>query len=84
MTHIYTCLDTLRRLIAAGDTSGIPLAEKVIEEYWEATPSRARKSGLLFIQQILHERSDALSRESRDFADTVDAYFEKKLGGPLS
>ena len=81
MTNIDTCLDTLRRLIAACDTNGIPLAEKAIEEYWEATPPRARESGLQFIQQILHDRSDALSRESRDFLDSVDACFEKKQGG---
>jgi hypothetical protein len=81
MTHIETCLDTLRRLIASGDPSSIPLAEKAIEEYCLVTPLRARKSGLLYIQQILHDRLDTLSRESRDFADTVDAYLERKLGG---
>ena len=49
-----------------------------------ATPLRARKSGLLYIQQILHDRRDTLGPESRQFADTVDAYIEKKLAGPLS
>jgi hypothetical protein len=33
------------------------------------------------MQQILHEHRDALSRESRDFADTVDAYIEQMLAG---
>jgi hypothetical protein len=69
----------LRLLIGAGDMNGIPLAEAAIEEYWAATPIKARKSGLLYIQQILHDRRDALSAQSKDFAVTVDAYIEKKL-----
>jgi hypothetical protein len=79
MGHIDTCLGTLRLLIGAGDMNGIPLAEAAIEEYWAATPIKARKSGLLYIQQILHDRRDALSAQSKDFAVTVDAYIEKKL-----
>jgi hypothetical protein len=72
-------LGTLRHLIAEGDMNGVPLAEAAIEEYWAATPAKARKSGLLYIQQILHDRRDALSPQSRDFAAAVDAYIEKKL-----
>jgi hypothetical protein len=72
-------LGTLRRLITAGDMNGILLAESAIEDYWAATPAKARKSGLLYIQQILHDRCDALSPQSRDFAISVDAYIERKL-----
>ena len=79
MGHIDTCLEILRRLIAEGDINGIPLAEAAIEEYWDATPAKARKSGLLYMQQILHDRRDVLSPQSRDFANTVDAYIEQKL-----
>jgi hypothetical protein len=79
VVRIDPCLDVLRRLVVAGDTNGIPLAERAITEYWEGTPPRARKSGLLYMQQILHEHRDAVSRESRDFADTVDAYIERML-----
>jgi hypothetical protein len=79
MGHVDTCLGTLGRLIAAGDTNGIPLAEAAIEEYWDATPAKARRSGLLYMQQILHDRRDALSPQSRDFAIIVDAYIEQKL-----
>jgi hypothetical protein len=81
VVRIDPCLDTLRGLIKAGDTSGIPLAEKAIAEYWDGTPLRARKSGLLYMQQILHEHRVALSRESRDFADAVDGYIERMLAG---
>ena len=79
MGHIDTCLEILRRLIANGDISDIPLAETAIDEYWGATPAKARKSGLLYMQQVLHDRRDALSPQSWDFAGTVDAYIEQKL-----
>ena len=70
VVRIDPCLDVLRRLIVAGDMNGIPLAERAIAEYWEGTPPRARKSGLLYMQQILHEHRDALSREGRDCRST--------------
>jgi ElaB/YqjD/DUF883 family membrane-anchored ribosome-binding protein len=79
MGHIDDCLDALRRLIATGDMNSLPLAETAIEEYWAATPLRARKSGLLYIQQILHDRRDAASPRSREFASATDAYIERKL-----
>jgi hypothetical protein len=79
MGHIDDCLDTLRRLIAKGDANDLPLAEEAIEQYWAATLVRAKKSGLLYIQQILHSHRDTLTGDSRAFADTVDAYIERKL-----
>jgi hypothetical protein len=79
MVNIDNCLNTLRRLVAAGDMNGLPLAERAIEEYWAATPLRARKSGLLYIQQILHDQRDSISRASRDVEDALDAYIERKL-----
>jgi hypothetical protein len=79
MGHIDDCLDALRRLIAKGDPNGLPLAEEAIEQYWAVTPVRARKSGLLYIHQILHSHRDTLTGDSRTVADTVDAYIEKKL-----
>jgi hypothetical protein len=79
MVHIENCLNTLRRLVAAGDMKDLPAAEGAIEEYWAATPLRARKSGLLYIQQILHDRRDTVGPESRDFQGALDAYIERKL-----
>ena len=78
MGHIENCLDALRRLIATGDMSELPLAEIAIGKYWAATPLRARKTGLLYMQQILHDQREPRPR-SREFAATVDAYIEKKL-----
>jgi hypothetical protein len=64
-----------RRAPCSGDD--LRTAENVIEEYWAATPVRARKSGLLYIQQILHEELGAADPNSREFAAFVDAYIEK-------
>ncbi|MGO9359268.1 MAG: hypothetical protein ACLP1D_16650 [Xanthobacteraceae bacterium] len=79
MGHIDTCLGTLRRLIAEGDTNGIQLAEAAIDEYWAAIPPQAKKSGLHYIQQILIDQYQTDSPKSRDFADSIDAYIQKKL-----
>ena len=66
-------------MIAKGDMNGIPLAERAVNEYWDVTPTKARKSGLRLIQQdVLDQRNAVLGRQ-RNFADAVNAYIEKKL-----
>ena len=79
MGHIDTCLGILRRLIAKGDINGIPLAERAINEYWDATSAQVRKSGLRFLQQDVLDQRDAVTGDHRNFADTVNAYIETKL-----
>ena len=79
MGHIDSFLHNLRRLIGKGDLNSLQMAEKTIEEYWSATPVRARKSGLIYIQQSLHEEHSAAGSNSREFAALVDAYIEIKL-----
>jgi hypothetical protein len=79
MGYIDTCLDTLHDLITAGNMDELRMAEEAIEKYWTATPVRARKSGLLYIQQILHDEFSAADPSSREFVAFVDAYIEKKL-----
>jgi hypothetical protein len=79
MGQIDNCLNSLHRLIKTGDTSTLQMAEKAIEEYWLATPVRARKSGLIYIQQILHDEHSAANPNSLEFAAFVDAYIEKRL-----
>lgn len=73
------CSGILRRLIAKGDTNGIPLAERAINEYWDATLPGARKSGLRLIQQDVFVQLNAVTGNRRDFAETVNAYIEKRL-----
>ena len=79
MANLDNCKTILRKLIADGNLSAVPLAEQAIDEYLQATPPGARKSGL----RLLHE--DALAqfhtavRVQRSFAEAVTAYIEKKL-----
>ncbi len=79
MPHLDTCRDILRRLIAKGDINGISLAERAINEYWDATLASARKSGLRLLQQDILAQRDAVLGDRRNFADAVNAYIEKKL-----
>ena len=79
MPHLNACLVILRRLIAKGDPNGIPLAERAINEYLEATPAQARKSGLRLLQTDVLVQQNAVLGDRRSFADTVNAYIEKKL-----
>jgi hypothetical protein len=60
MPYLNDCQEILHRLIADGDTSGIPLAEQAINEYLDATPANARKSGLRSSATPLLEASIAL------------------------
>jgi len=74
MGHVDTCLGILR-----GDVKGIPLAERAIDEYCDATPAPARRSGLRFLQQDVLDQRKAVLGDHRTFADAVNAYIEKKL-----
>ncbi|MCA1458952.1 hypothetical protein I6F35_38550 [Bradyrhizobium sp. BRP22] len=47
-------------MIAKGDLNCIPLAERAINEYWDATLPRARKSGLQLVQQDVLARANAV------------------------
>jgi hypothetical protein len=79
MPNLETCQGILRRLIAKGDPNAISLAERAINEYLEVTPSGARKSGLRLVQQDVLAQHDAVVGVHRSFAETVNAYIEKKL-----
>ena len=79
MPHLDACLGILRRLIAKGDTNGIPLAERAVNEYLDATPASARKSGLRLLQEDVLAQRDAVLGDQRHFADIVIEYIEKKL-----
>ncbi|HZR89973.1 MAG TPA: hypothetical protein VFB02_24475 [Bradyrhizobium sp.] len=71
----------MRRLIAKGDLNGLPLAERAINEYWDVTLEKARKSGLRLIQQDVLDQRNAVLGAQRDFAQAVSDYIEKRLRG---
>jgi hypothetical protein len=64
MPNLETCVDILRRLIAKGEVNSIPLAERAINEYLDATPASARKSGLRLLQEdVLTQRNAVLGHQ---------------------
>jgi hypothetical protein len=79
MPHLADCQVILRRLIAKGDPSAIPLAESAIDEYLEVTPGIARRSGLRLLQQDALDQHGAVVGVQRSFAETVNSYIERKL-----
>jgi hypothetical protein len=81
MPHLDSCSGILRRLIAKGDINGMPLAERAINEYWDVTREKARKSGLRVIQQDALEQRIAVVGAQHDFAQAVNDYVEEKLRG---
>lgn len=79
MPHLETCLVLLRRLIAKGDVDQLYLAERAIQEYFEATPEKARRSGLRLLQEDILVQRNAVLGDQRNFADIVNLHIEKKL-----
>jgi hypothetical protein len=57
----------------------IPLAERAVNQYLDATPANARKSGLRLLQEDVLIQRDAVLGDQRSFADTVNDYIGKKL-----
>ena len=81
MPHLDTCIGTLRRLIAKGDMNDLPLAERAINEYWDATLEKARRSGLRVLQLDVLDLRNAVLGAQPTFAEAVNDYIEKKLRG---
>ena len=79
MPHLDSCRDILRRLIAKGDPNNIPFAERAINEYLDATPPKACKSGLWLIQEDVLVQLNAVVGVQRSFAETVYNYLDKKM-----
>jgi hypothetical protein len=57
------------------------LAERAINEYWDVTLEKGRKSGLRLIQLDLLGQHNADLGAQRAFAEAVNDYIEKKLRG---
>ena len=74
MPRLDICLGTLRRLIAKGDMNDLPLAERAIDEYWDATLEKARRSGLRVLQLDVLDLRNAVLGAQRNFAEAVNDY----------
>jgi hypothetical protein len=57
------------------------LAECAINEYWDITLEKGRKSGLRLIQHDVLTQRNAVVGAQHDFAQAVNDYIEKKLRG---
>ncbi len=84
MVHLDKCLESLRSLIAEAHTpdahtSGIPKAEKAIDDYLAALSPPAQQEGLQSVQQAVQTHRDAASGPHRSFADMVNDYIEEKM-----
>jgi hypothetical protein len=79
MPHLDNCRGILRRLIAKGDPTTVPLAERAINEYLEWTPPGARKSGLRLLQDDVMAQQEAVVGVQRTFAESVNDLLEKKI-----
>ncbi|HXW26089.1 MAG TPA: hypothetical protein VEK73_15200 [Xanthobacteraceae bacterium] len=87
MDPLEKCLQTLRPLIQAGDTNGLVLAERAIDEfvaahkgYPEAYEGQRQTGGLNVLQQQLTDIWKTLpTGQSLDFANTVSEYVDRKL-----
>jgi hypothetical protein len=79
MPGLADCLSFLRLLIARGDPKAIPSAKGAIDEYLAMAPVSARRNGLRVLQQDAWDLHDAGVGVQRSFAETVDAYIERKL-----
>ncbi|WP_258769576.1 hypothetical protein [Bradyrhizobium arachidis] len=84
MPGLDICQRLLRRLISAGDPSAIPVAECAIDDYVEITEGSARESGLRLLQQDAWDQHAVMVGVQRSFAETVNAYIERKLGEELN
>lgn len=63
----------------AGDPFAIPLAERAIDAYVNITARNACESGLRQLQQDAWDQHAAAVGVQRSFAETVNAYIERKL-----
>jgi len=79
MAGLADCLSFLRLLIARGDPKGIPLAMSAIDDYLAMAPVSARQRGLRALQQDALDLHVSSVGVQRSFAETVDAYIERKL-----
>jgi len=79
MPGLADCQGFLRLLIARGDPKAIPLAIGAIDDYLDMAPVSIRRSGLRVLQQDAWDLHGTGVGVQRSFAETEDAYIERKL-----
>lgn len=79
MPGLADCQSLLRLLIARGDPRAVPLAKGAIDQYLNTPPASLRGRGLRVLQCDALDQHGAAVGVQRSFAETVDAYIERKL-----
>lgn len=79
MPGLAECQSLLRLLIARGDPKAIPLAQGAIDSYLNTAPVCMRGRGLRVLQRDALDQHGTAVGVQRSFAETVDAYIERKL-----
>jgi hypothetical protein len=79
MEHVHKCTSVLRSLIADGEPSGIPHAEKAINDLMEATPGPGQKASLQSVQAVVQAHRNAAEGCQLGLADTINDYIEKLM-----
>ena len=79
METLDKCMSVLRPLIAEGDTNGIGVAERAVNEYVAATPSPDQKQALANVQQAVQAHKDECPGVDLSFADAVNDYIERLM-----
>lgn len=77
MPGLAECQSLLRLLIARGDPKAIP--QGAIDQYLNTAPVCMRGRGLRVLQSDALDQHGAAVGVQRSFAETVDAYIERKL-----
>ena len=79
MEQVTKCTSALRLLLARGETNGIPLAEKALDDLVEATPKVQQRVALDDVRAVVEEHRVTAEGHQLGFADAVNDYIEKLM-----
>jgi hypothetical protein len=81
MEHVHKCTSVLRPLISAGDTNGIPLAERAIGEMLATTRADQHRASLDSVRSAVEDHRATASGSQLWLADTINDYIQKLMRG---
>ncbi len=80
MDHVNKCTAALRSLIAAGETNGMPHAEKAIDEMLATAPADQHKASLDSVRSAVKEHcATVFAPHQLGFADAINDYIERLM-----
>ena len=80
LENVHKRPSALRPLMTEGDTNGVPLAERAINEMVATTPAPQHRDALESVRTVVNaHREEAGPGPQCDFADRVNDYIEKLI-----